>query len=288
MLAILATLAGMGAISASAVNGVTYYSCLKSGTLTNVSTKKTACPKGSTLVSFNSIGAQGQRGPQGEPGAQGPQGNQGIAGPAGPAGQDGAAGAQGQAGPRGLDAVTVFAVSEDGFTRLPLVDPDWEIFLLPNGAFTRLGVRDGEHYIGNSSWSLNLDSPGYRLFFKESDCSGIPVYGPPSLSGGFYVSPVALKFLQRRPYSAPASNPPALSQGTHTYLEKLTVGVTDLNAVWYVGSSTSFGVAASSANACLPKSSPHFQSALSAIQTSKYFFSVRPYTPPVMGDWFLE
>src|SRR3954468_12512228 len=58
----------------------------------------TACPRGTTAITWSKTGPAGPAGPAGQPG---PAGSTGPAGPPGPAGRPGPAGSTGPAGPRG-------------------------------------------------------------------------------------------------------------------------------------------------------------------------------------------
>jgi hypothetical protein len=74
----------------------------------------TACPRGTTAISWNQTGPMGPAGPDGgigPTGPAGPAGADGAIGPAGPAGADGATGPAGPstAGPSGLDVTFVIS-----------------------------------------------------------------------------------------------------------------------------------------------------------------------------------
>ena len=66
----------------------------------------TACPKGTTPISWNQTGPSGPAGPSGATGATGPAGPTGLTGATGPAGPAGPTGATGPAGPTGLTGAT--------------------------------------------------------------------------------------------------------------------------------------------------------------------------------------
>jgi hypothetical protein len=70
-----------GAAVNAATSGVTYYGCLKGGTLSSVGTTAPTCGRGATVINWNQTGPQG---PQGVPGLPGLDGAAGVAGPAGP------------------------------------------------------------------------------------------------------------------------------------------------------------------------------------------------------------
>jgi hypothetical protein len=75
-----------GAAVNAATSGVTYYGCLKHGSLSSVGTFTPECGRGSTVISWNRTGPQGPQGVPGLPGAAGSAGSAGAAGAAGPAG----------------------------------------------------------------------------------------------------------------------------------------------------------------------------------------------------------
>lgn len=92
--------------------GQMFRGCLKNGVITNVKLGQALkCPKGSSLVTWNSEGMPGPVGPVGPAGPQGAKGDAGGAGPVGPAGPAGLQGPsngvvgpigpQGPAGPQG-------------------------------------------------------------------------------------------------------------------------------------------------------------------------------------------
>jgi len=96
-------LVGGYAIGAPSSNG-TLYACLSAstGTLTKVSTKAPKCLKGTSLISWNQVGPQGQKGDTGLAGARGDSG---------PIGETGAKGDRGEAGSRGPSGLPGSALS---------------------------------------------------------------------------------------------------------------------------------------------------------------------------------
>ena len=122
IVAVLITAAVSGVVASNAAT-TTIYACVsKTSSLTKVSTKPHACPKGTLKLSWGGSGTKGETGAKGEQGAAGPQGyvgEQGQAGPAGaqgPAGEQGPAGAQGPAGQNGLDGsgLTIYSANDGG------------------------------------------------------------------------------------------------------------------------------------------------------------------------------
>ena len=95
------TFAIAGVTSANA-QGNTVFACVNnsSGAVKLVSAG-TVCPSGSTLVSWNIVGATGPTGATGQTGAQGPTGATGQTGAQGPTGATGPTGAQGPTGATG-------------------------------------------------------------------------------------------------------------------------------------------------------------------------------------------
>ena len=103
--ALLLVLSGYGAASlmAGATSApVSYFACLKDGTLSKVGTKSPDhCPAGAKVASWSQIGPTGAIGPQGPQGPKGAQGPSGATGPQGPIGVAGKTGAPGSPGPQG-------------------------------------------------------------------------------------------------------------------------------------------------------------------------------------------
>lgn len=83
--------------------GGSIFACLSgnSGTLTKVSTKAPKCPRGTSLISWNRVGLQGERGPAGAAGQAGLNGLNGLTGQQGPQGLMGPMGLQGANGIQG-------------------------------------------------------------------------------------------------------------------------------------------------------------------------------------------
>ena len=102
--------ATMGAGISTAMNAgaaakpapVTFYACLKAGTLSNVTTSKHSCARGNLAVSWNQVGEMGLTGAKGATGLTGPRGLQGIKGDAGAQGLKGDSGAVGSQGLQGV------------------------------------------------------------------------------------------------------------------------------------------------------------------------------------------
>ena len=111
VVAVLITAGLSGVVASNAASTPTIYACVsKTSSLTKVSTKPHACPKGTLKLSWGTTGAKGATGNQG---AQGPYGPEGAAGAQGPAGPAGPAGAQGPAGSDG-GGVTVYTGFDSG------------------------------------------------------------------------------------------------------------------------------------------------------------------------------
>jgi len=95
-------------ISTSAAGaGVTYFGCLKSGSVTKIGIARPACPAGSSMMIWNQTGLKGDTGatgPQGPAGAEGQTGPTGAQGPTGPQGATGLQGSTGATGPRARPA----------------------------------------------------------------------------------------------------------------------------------------------------------------------------------------
>lgn len=93
VVAVLITAGLSGVVASNAASTPTIYACVsKTSSLTKVSTKPHACPKGTLKLSWGITGTKGATGTRGAQGAQGPYGPEGAAGPAGaqgPAGSDG-------------------------------------------------------------------------------------------------------------------------------------------------------------------------------------------------------
>ncbi len=87
--------------AASTTSSSIFYACLKSGSLSDVSTSSQSCASGYQPVTWSATGPQGAAGPQGVAGPKGAAGPQGAAGPRGIAGPQGVAGARGAVGPQG-------------------------------------------------------------------------------------------------------------------------------------------------------------------------------------------
>ena len=107
---------------------VTYYGCLHEGSLTKLGTTSPKCTtKGSTIISWNSVG------PQGPAGAQGQQGNPGTQGPVGPQGPSGS--------PLNLKQIGTlqwYPANQSGIS-------------VATGSYTGSVVFDGEHI-----WALSV------------------------------------------------------------------------------------------------------------------------------------
>jgi len=114
VVAVLTLVTGGLALGAPTTGG-SIFACLaaSAGSLTKVSTKAPKCPRGTTLISWNQVGPQGQQGPAGAPGLPGQaglnglngltgqQGPQGLVGPMGLQGPTGAQGPKGETGTQG-------------------------------------------------------------------------------------------------------------------------------------------------------------------------------------------
>lgn len=93
---------GMAATPADAASGK-IFACYSKSTHVLKYTKKSKCPSGSALLSWNKQGPQGAKGSAGPQGVQGPRGAQGPQGAGGSG--SGAQGPQGARGPQGLQGV---------------------------------------------------------------------------------------------------------------------------------------------------------------------------------------
>jgi len=124
VVAVLITAALSGLVASNAASTTIYECVSKTSSLTKVSTKPHACPKGTVKLSWGTSGTKGATGSQGAQGLAGAQGYVGEAGPAGaqgPAGAEGPAGAQGPAGSDG-GGVTVYDGFDYGQTKFLI---DW-------------------------------------------------------------------------------------------------------------------------------------------------------------------
>jgi len=80
-------------MAGASANTVTYLGCLSpGGVLSRVGTRLPTCPRGSRIISWNSVGPQGRRGATGRQGIAGPRGGRGPGGPKGATGPKGPAG----------------------------------------------------------------------------------------------------------------------------------------------------------------------------------------------------
>lgn len=155
------------AITNAATVSVSYYACVKSGSLSLVGTKAPKCPKGSTMISWNATGT---------PGANGSQGAQGIQGLPGPVGLPGALGPQGLPGEQGIQGLPGLKGDKGdrglpGFGSSPYVlhsngDRLYVVELLggyptkvSDGSITYLVTSNGKLLPEGTSWMLW--SPGY-------------------------------------------------------------------------------------------------------------------------------
>jgi hypothetical protein len=114
-----------GPVDGSGVVHACYYGADKSGSSQVVlQNAGTACPKGTTAITWNQTGPQGTTGPTGATGQQGPTGPIGPVGPQGATGPIGATGPQGPtgpigpAGPAGTNGVSGYQIVNDGIQTL--------------------------------------------------------------------------------------------------------------------------------------------------------------------------
>jgi hypothetical protein len=130
-----AAIASSGPVSSGVISGCYTNQALNGSHVFVLQDAGTACPKGTTAISWN------QTGPAGAAGPAGPAGAIGAAGPAGPAGAAGAAGATGNTGmqgpagpvgPPGASMVTSVAVP----TTSPCTNGDTDVDLTDGEVYT--------------------------------------------------------------------------------------------------------------------------------------------------------
>jgi hypothetical protein len=172
--AVLITAGLSGVVASNAASTPTIYACVsKTSSLTKVSTKPHACPKGTLKLSWGTTGPKGATGSQG---AQGPAGEQGYAGEQGPAGAEGPAGAQGPEGPAGAQGpagqdgsgLTIYTAYDGGQDNNILgwsgTDSAYEIATTPTvpvGTYFVSATSSFRNGTGANYCWINLDSIGH-------------------------------------------------------------------------------------------------------------------------------
>jgi Collagen triple helix repeat (20 copies) len=161
---------------------VTYYACLKNGSLSNVGiSAPDNCPTGATLINWNAIGPTGAAGPIGRTGPQGPAGPTGATGPQGPSGAVGATGPQGPAGetgatgpqgPAGANGVTGYEIV------VAVTDPNQVTSFQAWTAY----CPEGKRTVGGGGYPV-FDSGGSGDFELITIHSSVPAFG----GAGWYV-----------------------------------------------------------------------------------------------------
>ncbi|MCX6485833.1 MAG: collagen-like protein [Rhodoluna sp.] len=178
------------AITNAATVSVSYYACVKSGSLSLVGTKAPKCPKGSTMISWNATGtpgvngAQGAQGIQGLPGPVGLPGPLGLQGPPGEQGLQGLPGLKGDKGDAGDGKPFVTDVNGDIYQ---LVTSDHgEPRTVQSGDKTYFVVGNYLSPVPAQQISLTDPTPWWIKYaiFTSSDCSGKNLW-PASPTGGW-------------------------------------------------------------------------------------------------------
>jgi collagen triple helix repeat protein len=143
---------------------VSYYACLKNGTLSSVGVSAPDnCATGATVISWNAMGPTGPAGPIGMTGPRGPAGPTGATGPQGPAGETGATGPQGPAGANGVSGYEIVVASTEPaawwFQSMTAYCPAGK-HAVGGGAYP---LFDGPFYPGSSDWiffiTINTSRP---------------------------------------------------------------------------------------------------------------------------------
>jgi len=161
-----ALVAGSVSIAEAGSSGTTYYGCVHAGALSKVGTAKPSCPKGSDLISWNSVG------PKGPTGFRGPRGATGYQGPAGPVHQvTGAINSNCTLQDSPPSSVVTSSQVASGECELTFPESEFTgipvIQLTPIGGSNATGVSEGQNSNGTWFAEFSFSSPTLANFIAS-------------------------------------------------------------------------------------------------------------------------